>query len=628
MRKQLCIMLSFVLIFAASFSFSAFGLQSADIEPTQLGDSSTYYSYNASSKTLTISGSGSMPNFTNSEKSIPWYNWRSDGSIENVVIEEGITSVGNYSFASVKASDFTIPSTLTKIGNYAFYSTNAAVFELPFGLKTIGNNAFEENVYLESVSLPDTLTSIGGYAFKMCIELESITIPYSVRTIGSYAFDRCLSLKSLVFQDLTASVTLSSYAFYDCAMLGEVTFPSGAVFKTKSFGINRTGVSASAKMKVYPSSSAYIYAVNNGVSYEEIDEVYPLSLGIPSNVSFNEKETDKAYTFTLKPDFSSVYNIYSLGETDVKAELWLGETLLTSSDDISSSDRNFCLTYELTAHTDYVVKVYSVGSVGTSVITMYPDVINSFDIKGSLSFSAADGLRISDEAYFPITDSSLDGFILDIHFNGGYSDKIYYSAGYFDNKQISLYDTQSAERFTCGENAEKVRIGTAESTFPVYVEHSYAETVVPYTLDEDGYTLHTCVLCGDSYKSDFVPSPAITVSGRCLLMTSPDGAHSGDIPLNNVTVSFRGRTFSTDDDGYFSFRTFIDGELTVSSPYCDAELFEISVQEGEAALGDIALPAYDFNRDGYINGRDLAYFKLNLRGELPRDYFSSAVNFM
>ena len=43
--------------------------------------------------------------------------------------------------------------------------------------------------------------------------------------------------------------------------------------------------------------------------------------------------------------------------------------------------------------------------------------------------------------------------------------------------------------------------------------HDYSEeTIVPPTCTEDGYTEHTCSVCGDSYKDAFVPAPGHTES--------------------------------------------------------------------------------------------------------------------
>ncbi|MBE6816724.1 MAG: hypothetical protein E7520_03355 [Ruminococcaceae bacterium] len=627
MKRMLGILLAFVFC-VASFSLITYAQTQPDIMKTQLGDSTTYYEYDAESKTLTISGEGAMPDMKNNASSQPWYDWRSDGSIEHVIIAEGITRIGNYCFYSVKANDFTIPNTIQSVGRYAFCSSSITDAVLPFGLTAIESYAFDACDALANLQLPDTLKTIGSYAFRLCSALESVMIPYSVTSIGSYAFDRCIALVSVIFEDMTASLTLGSYAFYDCLSLSNVAYPSGATLATKSYAYGRNGKINGAAMRVYDASSAHIYAMTNSVSYEVLDDAYALRLGVPNHIAFDENTTDKEYTFTFTPSFSGVYHFYSRGDMDVKASLYSGASLLVQNDDISDSDRNFCVTYELTEGTVYTFTVQSMKEQGSATVVIYPDRINSFDVYGSLTFNASDGFRGTAEPLFPIADRLLTNFVLDIHFDGGYSDKIYYAPGYFDNRQISLCDTQSTEPFTCGENREKIRIGDTVGSFPVFVNHTYTGEAVPYTVDEDGYTLYTCLLCGDSYIGDIIETPAITVSGRCVLMTDPDGSVDYRIPLAGSTVTFNGREVAVDEDGRFSFRTLESGTVTISNPYCDGRVYPITFNYKDINFGAIGLPAYDFNRDGYINGRDMAYFKIHYEKTYGKQYFRYAVNFM
>ena len=90
---------------------------------------------------LTISGEVEMQNYT-SEAPAPWYEHMD--KITHVVIEEGITAIGDYAF---------------------------------FGCTR-----------LESVELPTTITRIGTYAFYDCTELEEVAIPASVTEIGELCF--------------------------------------------------------------------------------------------------------------------------------------------------------------------------------------------------------------------------------------------------------------------------------------------------------------------------------------------------------------------------------------------------------------------------------------------------------
>ena len=87
--------------------------------------------YNESSHVLTILGTGTMNDFSGSETT-PWAEYQSE--IETVVVNSGVTSVGN--------------------------------------------NAFKDCINLNSVSLPRTITSIGEDSFKGCQRLSEITCPF------------------------------------------------------------------------------------------------------------------------------------------------------------------------------------------------------------------------------------------------------------------------------------------------------------------------------------------------------------------------------------------------------------------------------------------------------------------
>lgn len=67
-----------------------------------------------------------------------------DGTIENLVIPEGVTSVGSYAFYfSEKLVSVTMPSTLTSIGYGAFHNCAALTsIDIPAGVTEMRTNAF------------------------------------------------------------------------------------------------------------------------------------------------------------------------------------------------------------------------------------------------------------------------------------------------------------------------------------------------------------------------------------------------------------------------------------------------------------------------------------------------------
>jgi hypothetical protein len=76
--------------------------------------------------TLTISGTGDMPDYiyvspykANTFKIAPWFSHKN--KIKKVVIEDGVTSIGNEAFFLCSSlASITIPNSVTSIGKGAF----------------------------------------------------------------------------------------------------------------------------------------------------------------------------------------------------------------------------------------------------------------------------------------------------------------------------------------------------------------------------------------------------------------------------------------------------------------------------------------------------------------------------
>lgn len=139
------------------------------------GDNLTW-TYDETNKTLTISGNGTMSDYSFYGSSVvPWNQYKYD--IITVNIEEGVANIGSYAFESF--------SSLTTI-------------TIPNSVMSIGNSAFSDCTALTSIILPNSITTIGSYSFYGCKKLLSITIPSSTETIGEYAFWNCQKISNLI----------------------------------------------------------------------------------------------------------------------------------------------------------------------------------------------------------------------------------------------------------------------------------------------------------------------------------------------------------------------------------------------------------------------------------------------
>ena len=204
------------------------------VSGTNLCGNNVVYIYNYENEQLTIRvatgySSGTMTNYQpNLYQSAPWYDFRAE--IKTVIIEEGVTNIGDYTFYGCEAlTSVTIASTVTSIGSHSFYGCYALPsVSLPAGLRSIGNNAFNECRSLATVIIPsnNVIETIGTGAFDSCVALTAFTFPSGVTSICNYTFINCTSLTSFTIPKEVTDI--GANAFYGCLSLANVTIEAGS----------------------------------------------------------------------------------------------------------------------------------------------------------------------------------------------------------------------------------------------------------------------------------------------------------------------------------------------------------------------------------------------------------------
>ncbi|WP_051689185.1 leucine-rich repeat domain-containing protein [Butyrivibrio sp. AE2032] len=174
---------------------------------------------------LVISGTGAMKDYGSSTDTSPWSGVAYRSLIKKVVIESGITHIGNYSFYFCQdIESASIPDTVTTIGIDAFgHCENLSSVNIPNSVQIIGNYAFWRCRHLSSISIPNSVTTIGEYAFSECAFL-TITLPDSVTNIGESAFSSCGNLYKAVLP--STITTIPENMFSGCRNLSQFTFPA------------------------------------------------------------------------------------------------------------------------------------------------------------------------------------------------------------------------------------------------------------------------------------------------------------------------------------------------------------------------------------------------------------------
>ena len=215
-----------------------------------------------SGKTLTISGTGAMPDFDFPNGNLaPWWNYEAlgmltsfgnfklEGELKKVVIKDGVTNVSNYAlFFLPAATQITLPESVTSIGRYGIAlcaklkgislpkavtgigdfglaGNNFTSISLPDGLQTLGRGAFDACASLSGMTLPAAITAVPDKCFNDCTKLLTVDYKGEVTAIGERAFEGC---KSLTKAPIPAAVTaLGNSAFNSCIALTDVTLPAG-----------------------------------------------------------------------------------------------------------------------------------------------------------------------------------------------------------------------------------------------------------------------------------------------------------------------------------------------------------------------------------------------------------------
>lgn len=224
------------------------------IDSGECGENATYTL--TADGCMRISGTGPMYNYD-------WDGgqWADESKIKSVIIEEGITTIGDLAFYSCdNLKAISMPDSLTRIGDYGLYICDLESVTIPKNVVYVGIWAFSANFRLTEIKvaegnqyfttydgalynkdrttllicpagkqsytvpegvtnidqafqachkmiqvvLPEGLTRIGGYTFSNLSELTSVTIPGSMRSIEFHAFGNCESLTDIYYNGTIA----------------------------------------------------------------------------------------------------------------------------------------------------------------------------------------------------------------------------------------------------------------------------------------------------------------------------------------------------------------------------------------------------------------------------------------
>lgn len=187
---------------------------------------SAYWSFDSSTGTLTISGSGAMNDYEYGND-YPWMDYRD--SIQTIVIGDQITQIGRNAFPWTACSTIQFGKSVRSIGAEAFSGCRNLNGDLtiPDSVQIVGDRAFSGCTGLNgTLTLGSSLQTIGAGAFYDCSFSGNLVIPDSVTTIDRWAFfGSVISNGTLTLGK--GLRTIGERAFTDCSFSGGLTIPEG-----------------------------------------------------------------------------------------------------------------------------------------------------------------------------------------------------------------------------------------------------------------------------------------------------------------------------------------------------------------------------------------------------------------
>ncbi|MBQ7757466.1 leucine-rich repeat protein, partial [Anaerotignum sp.] len=179
--------------------------------------------------------------------------WYTDhvANIKTIVIEGGITSIGDYAFSCDGGTK----------GEYV----NLTTLIMADSVTSIGSEAFEDCTALQNITWSENLKVIGSYAFEYAA-MTDVVLPDSVTTLYAGAFRCCPNLKSITFS--TNLTYIGTGMFYGCTAFSDVYYGgSPSSWEAIDIGISNDDLT------------------NATIHYAEADESAELSLKVsPINI--------------------------------------------------------------------------------------------------------------------------------------------------------------------------------------------------------------------------------------------------------------------------------------------------------------------------------------------------------
>lgn len=440
----------------------------------------------------------------------PWASYKTQ--IKKVVVEEGITAIGSWTFSDLAIlTDVTIADSVKRIDERAFnYCTSLEELDLPDGLTSIGTRAFYNCYRLKALDIPDSVTAIGSFVLEYADAVTEVKLGANVKSIGEAAFCGA-AVKSITVDPANenyCSIDGNLYTKDAKTFLGYARLRGGSEFTVPD------GVTRIAPYAFYMTGA--LKTVNLPDTLTSIGEGAFSTTGITSVTVPDSVKSIGESAFYYCRSLTSV--TLPKGITEIASHMFFGCSKLVME------------------IPDTVTRIGTYAFSGCNALTVLriPGSVAYID---SSAFNNCTGLT---EVYIGEGVTHLSNGVFASCSNLTYvtiprsMKYIGVSAFTFCNKLTTAYFNIPVGWYAVPSSGSgKVTLGTLytydaaaylSNTYTYYhwyaCDHNYVKTVTPPTCTNSGFTKNACSVCGHTFNSDITdPIPHVYGEGVLILPT-------------------------------------------------------------------------------------------------------------
>ena len=201
----------------------------------------------------------------------------------NVVIEDGITSIGDSAFTGTGAVsadegfEITLPSSVSTIGKDAFKDTALTGNPLDenTGITSVGSGAFQNTDIGETVSVPSTVTSLGESAFATEDGENGNITSVVISPNGKFTGEDIAKSFATLTEDASGNYTTNNPA----SSVKELTIPVDMIQSQKDVDALYEAFPNLEKITITGGADESVTTIPSDVSFDEFDKVTDLVIG-------------------------------------------------------------------------------------------------------------------------------------------------------------------------------------------------------------------------------------------------------------------------------------------------------------------------------------------------------------